>query len=476
MSIRRDTLANLVGAILPMFVLIITVPLYLKILGDMRYGVLALVWLVLGYFSFLDMGLGRATSNHIARLKDAKDRDRGEIFWSAITVNSAFGLLAALILWSIGSYLLTNVLKIPVELRDEAVDALPWMIATLPLALITSVLNGALEGRGKFIVVNGLQVSGTIFFQLVPLLVAYRYSPSLSYVIPAAVLTRAFMNIPVFVACIYCVRLSSLPGVSISAMKSLLAYGGWVAVSGIIGPIIETVDRLLIGIMLGPQAVTYYTVPYQLVTKARVIPGSLSRVLFPRFSADSSIGADKLAFRSLLVLLVVMTPVVVCGILLLKPLMTIWIGKDLAVITAPIGAIIFVGVWFNSLAQIPCFLMMGKGRPDIITKLHLLEIVPFLLILWFVMKYWGVYGAAWAWSIRALVDNLLLIKLSGIAKGYLRIMVYPTAMITGAIIAANFVSGELLVWRLGLVLLFVIWIWVWVKRKYNAIISSVYVF
>ena len=116
MSIRRDTLTNLVGAILPMFVLILTVPLYLKILGDVRYGVLALVWLVLGYFSFLDMGLGRATSNHIARLKDATDQERSTIFWSAITVNSAFGLLAALILWSIGSYLLTNVLKIPVAL------------------------------------------------------------------------------------------------------------------------------------------------------------------------------------------------------------------------------------------------------------------------------------------------------------------------------------------------------------------------
>ncbi|MCK5665390.1 MAG: oligosaccharide flippase family protein, partial [Thiotrichaceae bacterium] len=363
-----------------------------------------------------------------------------------------------------------------VALRDEAVAALPWMIATLPLALITSVLNGALEGRSKFIVINGLQVTGTVFFQIVPLLVAYRYSPSLSYVIPAAVLTRAFMNIPVFVACIYCVRLSSFPGISVPAIKSLLAYGGWVAVSGIIGPIVDTVDRLLIGIILGAQAVTYYTVPYQLVTKARVIPGSLSRVLFQRFSADNSTNADKLAFRSLLVLLVVMTPVVVCGILLLKPLMTLWIGKDLAVIMAPLGMIILVGVWFNSLAQIPCFLMMGKGRPDIVSKLHLLEIGPFLLILWFAMKYWGVYGAAWAWTIRALVDNVLLIKISGMAKDCLSIMVSPTIILTGALVVANFVSDESLIWRLGLFFLFMTWIWVWIKRQDDGIISKIVFF
>lgn len=59
MSIRKNTLINLAGSIIPMIVMLVTVSLYLKVLGDVRYGVLALVCLLLGYFPFLEMGLGK---------------------------------------------------------------------------------------------------------------------------------------------------------------------------------------------------------------------------------------------------------------------------------------------------------------------------------------------------------------------------------------------------------------------------------
>jgi O-antigen/teichoic acid export membrane protein len=150
MSIRKNTFINIAGAIIPMAIMLVTVPLYLKTLGDVRYGVLALVWLVLGYFGCLEMGLGKSTANHIARWHDATDKERGTIFWTALFVNAAFGVLAAFIFSLIGSYLLQSVLKIPNEFREEAITSLPWIVATLPLALVSSVLNRALEGRNQF--------------------------------------------------------------------------------------------------------------------------------------------------------------------------------------------------------------------------------------------------------------------------------------------------------------------------------------
>lgn len=465
MSIRKYTLTNLVGAIIPMFVLLVTVPLYLKILGDVRYGVLALVWLVLGYFGFLEMGLGKATANHIAKLRDSSDSERSTIFWTAISVNAVLGMIAALILWVIGNYLLTSVIKIPAEFQQEALDALPWMIATLPLALVSSVLNGALEGRNQFLVVNTLQVTSTVVFQIGPLLVAYIYSPSLSVVIPAAVLSRTLMNIPFLIACFRFVPLGFRPGFSKSASKSLLSYGGWVALTGMISPLLETIDRILIGIVLGAQAVTYYTIPFQLVTKARIIPGSLGRALFPKFSAAKPEDAEKLALTSLLSLLVVMTPVIVSGILFLSPFMNLWIGEDIGRIASPIGAIILVGVWANSLAHIPYFFLQGKGRPDIVAKFHALEIAPFVLFLWGALHFWGLYGAAWAWSIRVIVDAGLLFHFSGFSRRVMRVLVMPATMVIASLVVAHYVAGQVLYWRVTIVVLFVIWIGLWLKKN-----------
>ena len=224
MRIRKYTIVNIAGAVIPMLVMLVTVPLYLETIGDVRYGVLALVWLILGYFSFMEMGLGTATANHIARLHDAPSKQREGVFWTAIVVNAAFGIVAALILWVIGNYLLTRVLRIPIEFHEEVLQALPWMIVTLPLALVSSVLNGALEGRNRFVIVNSLQVVSMAIFQVMPLFVAFTFGPSLAYIIPAAVISRAIMNLPFLVACFYYIPLSRHPWVSLVAVKSLLSY------------------------------------------------------------------------------------------------------------------------------------------------------------------------------------------------------------------------------------------------------------
>lgn len=467
MSIRRYTLFNLVGAIIPMFVLLITVPLYIKILGDVRYGVLALVWLILGYFGFLEMGLGKATANHIARLRDTSAKERSDVFWTALIINAIFGTIAALILWGIGSYLLTNILKIPIEFQEETLAALPWVIATLPLALVSSVLNGALEGSNRFLVVNSLQVSSNVVFQVVPLFVAYTYSPSLAVVIPSAVLSRALMNVPFLIACNIYVPFSLRPSFSITVIKSLLSYGGWVALSGMISPLLETIDRFMIGMVLGAQAVTFYTVPYQLVTKARVVPGSLGRALFPKFSADRPKDAERLAQTSLLTLLVIMTPIVVGGMIILHPFMNVWIGPDIGKIASPLGEIILFGVWASSLAHIPYFLLQGKGRPDIVAKFHALEIGPFVLLLWAALHWWGVYGAAWAWSIRVVVDAWLLFRFSNLPKGVIHLIGSPFAIVSSALVGTHFVSNIFWGWRLMLALLLFLWIGFWLKKSHG---------
>ena len=436
MGIKQNTLINLVGYVVPMAVMLVTVPLYLDQLGEARYGVLALVWLVLGYFSFLEMGLGKATANQIAKAKDAPNAERSEIFWTALLINAAMGMVGAGILWLAGGYLLTSVLKIPAAFSQEAVAALPWMVATLPLALVSSVLNGALEGRKKFLTVNILQVLSNTIFQIAPLIVAYLYGASLEVVIPAAVLSRAAMNLPFVIACYRVVPFTFAPSFSVMRAKSLFTYGGWVAITGIVSPVMETLDRFLIGMVLGAKAVAHYTIAYQLATKVRILPASLSRAIFPVLSADPA-KASNMAIESFSALLAIMTPVIVLGVLLVGPFLEIWVGTEVAFHAAHVAQIVLLGVWANSLAYIPLSLLQANGRPGVVARLHVAELLPFLAILYFATTRWGIVGAAGAWATRVIADSVFLYLAADIAKAVTPRAVIPFVMVSIALLIAT---------------------------------------
>lgn len=64
-TLARNAVLNLFGMTLPLLVAIVAIPFVARGLGAERFGLLALAWVVLGYFPLFDLGLGRATAKYI---------------------------------------------------------------------------------------------------------------------------------------------------------------------------------------------------------------------------------------------------------------------------------------------------------------------------------------------------------------------------------------------------------------------------
>ena len=402
--IARSTLINLAGLLIPTAVSLATVPLYLRWIGEVRYGVLLLAFTLLGYFGAFDLGLGRAVAQRVARQENSEERNR--TFWTAFLLSAGMGVLGGIILYFLGHWLFADIFQIPAMLRGEAQKAVPWLAAIVPLIALISVLAGTLEARQAFLSLNASQIIGVIGLQTFPLLSVALGHGSIAALIAAALAGRLMGVLVMFWLTARRLPFVGWPALHRAEIGPLLRFGGWVSVSGAVIPLLTIIDRLIIGARLGAAAVTAYTVPFNLTQRLTYLPYALSTTLFPRFSQAQGEDAKGLLRQAVTALTAIQTPFIVLAILLIHPFLSFWIGADLAAKMAPVAIILLLGIWING-PSYPCYaFLQAIGRPDIMTKFYLMQLIPFLIALWLLIDWLGIYGAAVAWSIRMLADAI----------------------------------------------------------------------
>lgn len=85
-----------------------------------------------------------------------------------------------------------------------------------------------------------------------------------------------------------------------------------------------------------------------------------------------------------------------------------WLSVEFAQNSAHVLQWLAVGVLINSLAFVPFGFIQAAGRPDLTAKLHLLELMPYLGLLWLGMEKFGVQGVAIVWTIRVTFDAVAM--------------------------------------------------------------------
>lgn len=407
-SLLSNTVANLSGVGFPLIVAILTIPPYLRIIGQSRFGIITLIWLLFGYFGLFDLGLSRATANHLARQENAGPIRQNEILWTALIVNALLGVVGATVLYFIGKIATPMLHAIPGNMQNEVAGALPWVACLLPLSTTSSVFAGALEAHERFVALNIIQITAATLAQVVPLAAAFFIGPTIINLVIATALVRLCSVIPLgWLALRQCS--ASRPHLGKSQLLELFRYGGWVTVTNTVGPILTSIDQVMIGAFLGVSALTKYSIPFGIASKVLIVPGAVTRALFPTVVRLSP--SDARARTELVAVTVAHIMAAICApaIVAVSVALNIWLGAQFSADASEISRIILCGVWINGIAFVPAMLLQSQGRPSIPAKLHVAELLPFLLILWIGIHYFGLLGAALAWAIRVTVDAILLL-------------------------------------------------------------------
>lgn len=411
--IINDSVINLLGQFIPFLAAVFCIPFLIKGLGVDRFGILNLIWLIVGYFSFLDLGLGRAITQVISSKNDLWPHEKTvKTVWTTIYLISVLSITVSFVLLFYSSEITNTLPNIPSSLIQESILSVKLIAVTIPLVVISSVLRGVLEGFHAFKEINLIRIPLGVFTFASPLLVLL-ITPALHYAVALILLSR-FLNVLVMIKIsrkYLPFETRSIKLFDFSNTITLIKQGGSITVSNLIANLIVYLDKFVVGYIVSASAVTYYATTYEVVTKLWLIPAGLTGVLFPVFAnlaVKDRHKSNKIFITSLKTIVIFTLPPALLLAFFSKEILTLWIGLEFAKKSFEVIQILCIGVFVNCLAHIPFTYIQSQGQSYRIAILHMVELTLYIPLAILLTQEHGIIGTAIAWNIRSIFDFIAL--------------------------------------------------------------------
>ena len=413
--ILRNSAYNMLGLGLPMLVAVVAIPVLIHGLGEARFGALTIIWAVVSYFGLFDLGLGRAVTQKVA-IAVAEDRrnDLDAIIGTSSVLMLALGVIGGVVL----AFATPTLAQRFADGNGvaEVKHAFFWMAAVMPAIVLTSGYRGALEATGQFALVNLIRVPMGLYTFLVPMALVWGGYNDLVVISAALAFGR-------LIGCIvhawFALRsideVRRLGRMDRRLLKPLLRFGGWLSVMNTFGPLIGYIDRFLVGITLGPTAVTYFVTPQEVSSKISLIPMAISTAAFPSLSASRNKTPEDLikTIKELTLVNVAITFIPSLIIAVFSHfILSKWIGTDFANKTSFYLSIFAVGYFINSIAHVPLSFIVAFEGSKLVSMLYLIEMIVYTIALYSAGKSLGLTAIAFVWLGRTVIDTLIIVAMS----------------------------------------------------------------
>lgn len=395
----NNALFNAGSSILPLALSLVFWPYIVATLGESPYGIYALVGSIIGYFSLLDLGLGNAVIKYVAEYTGQQDDKQTEdVIAAALSIFLIAGLAGFAVILATANILVTKFLKIPPELMEMATYSFYatslGFFFTMQLTLFTSIANGLNRYDISSItlaVLGMLTTLGAVIllrqgFGLISLVWLNVFLPLLAVVFYLVLLRRLLPQIHL--------RLTIRPKI----MKRLLHFGMYSILSRATAVIMCQLAPLIIGSILGLAAVTYYVIPFTILSRMTVLIIRAGTVIFPTISelqGRQENGAIRdLYLTSSRMILSFSTASTVCLLIFGIRFLSLWMSPEFAERGGGVLLLITLGVFIDQCTNVPCFVVNGLGRPKLSGLMSVCRAAIFLALIVPGAVYWGIVGVA----------------------------------------------------------------------------------
>lgn len=417
-TVVRNSLANFGGAALPALVTLFTLPIIVAQLGEAEYGVLALIVAIVGYFAIIDVNVTAGSVKFLAEFHAKGEKTK-------IAQVVSLGLLIYLFIGGVGGvgivlaapWLVSHVFQVPPALHDSATLALQVGGAGFLFGQLQLYLQSIPQSLGRYDISAGYEAS---FGVLVPLLtvgvvlmggglvgiVVVRLVASIVNVILLG--RRNLRLLPEY--------RWAIPGREI--VGQVLSFSGFAYLKNIASVTYLQADKLIIGALVGMQALTLYVVPFTLVSRVFNMTYRLGAVMFPASSALAA--RDEMDRLRRLYLVAVRYTVFLNGVIaallivLAYMLLKLWMGESFAARSSTVLALLAGAAFLDSLTNLPTLINDGLGHPKLTGLLSVVRAAVGATSAYLMVGALGIQGAAISQLlVSAVLGTLFLLYVHG---------------------------------------------------------------
>ena len=314
--------------------MLIAVPVFLKSLGAEQYGRWMLLTALSSMVGWAGLGMGAATIREVAAA-----RGRGDDAAAARCVGVAM-LIVLVCSVVAGSFLLVGFLIGGHHLlakmggTQELLPIIVGAVFMIAADQMDSVYAGALRGSERFDLAASVEIGARLSI-VAGTIVAALLSERLDIVIAVGVvlnLGRVLLK---------ATAVSSLlggrawiPAWDLGIATKLVRFGKWSFLQLIGSAVFSTADRLVIGSILGADALARYSICLQLAQQVQSIPAAFGSFLFPYFTRNAAAASAERNRWSLTIATSALTILSLCIaaplVFLARPILDFWVGPDIS--------------------------------------------------------------------------------------------------------------------------------------------------
>ena len=396
---------------MPAVVALATIPLLVGALGMANYGWLVLVTSIVGYFGALDVNLTAGAIKYLSEAHATGNKRRiSQVFWFSTGFYGGLGLVVCSAIGIFAGPLADMFGNVSAADRPSIVMALRIGAVGFAIVQIHSVLISVLQALQRYDLSARSEMLFGVLANVASVVVALAGQG-----LEAVVLARVAVSVLNCVYLTWQLRLLGVPLAFVAPDKeirqALVSFSAYAYLSKLASTLHQHGDKLIIGAIGGPVAVTLYTVPITLAGRVLGMTSRLASVIFPHVSvlaATSRLDELRPTYMGAIRHITYIN-FVVCAVMVLAgdSFLRRWVGGEFLADGYPVLILMAFALLASSLTNIPSLVNDALGHPRVSGVFSLIHGISGLAFVYIGMKIFGIVGAA--------ASHLLTASLSSVA-------------------------------------------------------------